>query len=167
MRLLLILLLAALPALAGGGKAPTSTVSFHLEGGAGDGPKMVFKQLVAGKQRHFRYTPEITHKQVAAFHPFQSEAGDFGVALQLNKIGRQRLYTFSTQHSGKWLAAQVNGRVVDAVIIDKGVTDGFIVIWKGISDPELQALELAIPRVGQSKEEWKKRVKQLKKEFKK
>lgn len=152
--------------IAGGKKAPSSTVSFHLEGGAGDGPKMVFPQMVAGQNRHFRITPELTHNQVVAFSSFPSETGDYGLVLQLNKTGRQRLYSVSAANNGKWLIAQANGRVVDAVTIDQAVSDGYIVIWKGISGPEIKALELSIPRIGDDKKEWKKRVKEIKKELK-
>ena len=34
-------------------------------------------------------------------------------------------------NQGRWMIAQVNGRVVDGVLIDKQIGDGFIVIWKG------------------------------------
>ncbi len=163
---IIALLSITIVSLAGGKRTPTSSVSFHLEGGAGDGPKMVFPQMVAGEERYFRKTPEIAQNQVVAFSSFASEIGDYGLVLQLNRVGRQRLNAVSASNNGKWLIAQANGRIVDAVQIDRAVSDGLIVIWKGISGPEIKGLELMIPRIGDDKKAWKARVKKIKKELK-
>ncbi len=127
---------------------------------------MVFSQVVAGQDRYFRKTPEITHNQIVAFSSFPSEIGDYGLVLQLNSVGTRRLNSISAANNGKWLIAQANGRIVDAVQIDRAVSDGLIVIWKGISSPEIKGLELMIPRIGDDKKAWKARVKKIKKELK-
>lgn len=165
-RTLLCLLLVCGFTYGAGEKAPKSTVSFHLESDGGEGPKMVFPQLVAGTERHFRFTPEITTTQVVAFRPFPSDRGDYGMVLQLNQVGKNRLASTTAANVGKWMIAQANGRVVDGVVIDQAVTDGLIVIWKGISLPEVRVLETMIPRIGEDRKAWKKRVKNLKKQIK-
>ena len=45
----------------------------------------------------------------------------------------------------------VNGRVVDAVLIDKQVDDGYMVIWKGIGKAEIDAFDAMVPRIGEKK----------------
>lgn len=167
MRQIIVILLAAamafLPSLpqahAGGKKAPKFSVSFHIQTHQGEGPKMVFKQLVAGQERWFRIIPEITTKDVQAYRTFASEIGDFGLELQLNDRARKRLFTFSSTNIGKWLLAQANGRVVDGVKIDQPIRDGRIVIWKGISAQEVRALEGTLPYIGETPAQFKARKK--------
>jgi len=161
-RLLLItacLVASALPAAASGKKGDNAGISFHLETEEGGNPKMVFKQLVAGKERWFQTTPEITTKTIASFSPFPSDdESSYGVAIQLDRRGSNRLAAMTTANKDKFLVAVVNGRVVDAVIIDKQVTDGMIVIWKGVALPEIKAFDKVKPRLGEDYKTWKKRL---------
>ena len=159
-RILLItacLVASILPAAASGQKGKAG-ISFHLETEEGGNPKMVFKQLVAGKERWFGTTPEITNMGIASFSPFPSEdESSYGVAIQLDRRSSNRLAALSIANKDKFLVAVVNGRVVDAVIIDKQVTDGMIVIWKGVTLPEIKAFDKVKPRLGEDYKTWKKR----------
>jgi hypothetical protein len=49
------------------------------------------------------------------------------------------------------MIAMVNGRVVDAVIVDKQIDDGVLVIWKGIGQAEVDAFDSQVPRIGEKK----------------
>lgn len=152
-------LLAAPPLLAGGDK-PVGGVSFHLETEAGGNPKMVFEQLVAGQQRFFHRTPEISTRDVVAFSPFPAEdPGSYGVVLQLGRRGANRLSAVTAANQGRWLCALINGNVVDAVLIDQQVNDGMLVIWKGITLPEIKQFDKVCPRLGQEGKEGKKKRK--------
>lgn len=161
MRILLsisCLILCALPASASGKKDQTG-ISFHLETEAGGNPKMVFQQNLSGKERHFHRTPEISTRDILAFSPFPSEQeGTYGVVLQLSQRGKNRLAATTIANPDRWLVAAVNGRMVDAVIIDKQVTDGMIVIWKGVTLPEIKAFDKVVPRLGEDPKTWKKRL---------
>jgi len=161
-RLLLLtacLAACALPAAASGKKGDNAGISFHLQTEEGGNPKMVFKQLVAGKERWFSTTPEISTRDVASFSPFPAEdQGSYGVAVQLDRRGANRLAALTTANKDKFLVAVVNGRVVDAVIIDKQVTDGILVIWKGVNLPEIKAFDKVKPRLGEDQKTWKKRL---------
>lgn len=145
--------------LGAGKKAPDLTVSFHLQ--AEPGSRQVFKQLTAGKEVLFNKSAEIATKDIQAFSPFPSEDGQsYGVVFQLNKVAAGRLRSLSTAHQGKLLLAVVNGQVRDAVVIDKPVVDGLIVVWKWISLAEIKLADQHIPRIGEDMKTWKKRLKE-------
>ncbi|MBK1827185.1 hypothetical protein [Haloferula rosea] len=153
-RLLTILLVAAtaLPSLAGGKKQTMAGFAFHLETQPGENPKMVFPQFVAGKERVFRRVPEISTKDVEAFNPFPSQDGQgFGVLLKLKGGAANRLSGVTAANTGKWMIARVNGRIVDAVRIDQQITDGEMVIWKGLSQAEIAGMDKKLPRIGERK----------------
>ena len=150
---LLSLLIFALPsAVFASGKAQTkAAVSFHMETEATDNPKMIFAQLAAGQTRYFRRMPEITIKDVTSFAPFPSDAGgdDYGIVFNLKDNAAKRLATTTNVNQGRWMIAQVNGRVADGVFIDKQVDDGRIVIWKGVTLADITIFDEALPRAGQ------------------
>lgn len=149
-------MLAALvfaPAASAGGKAgEIPTVSFHIEMEATDNPKMIFPHVIEGQTRYFARSPDITSKDVAAFGPFPSEDGaSYGVAFQLKPAASRRLAAVTAVNSGRWMISTVGGRVVDGVIIDKQVTDGFIIIWQGITLAEIELYDKLAPRIGAPK----------------
>ena len=152
------LLLCALPS-PGAGKENESGVSFHLETNEGGNQKMVFKQVAAGKERFFHRTPEIATRDVVAFSPFPSEdEGTYGVVVKLDPRAGNRLKAVTAANVGRWLIAVVNGRAVDVVVIDQQITDGMLVIWKGVTLQEVKAFDKLKPRFGEDKKAWKKRL---------
>lgn len=149
---LLIVLCPGLNAIAGGKKGAKSGISFHLQAERTDNPKMVFVQPTNGEQVPYRRNPEIMTKDLAAFDPFPSQDGEgYGAKLQLKPAARNRLAAITNANVNRWLLAMVNGRVVDAVIIDRQIDDGFLVIWKGIGKAEIDVLDSQIPRIGEKK----------------
>ena len=135
---------------AGGKAGELGMVTFHLEiDPSGATPKIAFSQMDNSKLRYFLRTPEVTMKDMLAFSPIPSGAGDdYGLVFQLKPAARQRLYALSVANPGKYLLAQANGRVVDGVWIDKPVTDGVLVIWKGITTGDIKLFDKALPRIG-------------------
>jgi len=154
-RLFAIAILSLCPGLtaqAGGKKGEDSGISFHMQGDPSDNPKMIFQQLNAGQQMVFRRVPDFTTKDIAAFNPFPSQDGQgFGAVLQLKPTAKNRLFAVTNANINRWMLAIVNGRKVDAVLIDKGVEDGHLVIWKGIGAAEIEAFDKEVPRIGESK----------------
>ncbi|MCH7226778.1 hypothetical protein [Haloferula sp. A504] len=152
LRAILLLILVAVPLQAGGKKEGAAGIAFHLETNPGDNPKMIFTQFVAGRERVFRRVPEIGPTDIAAFNPFPSQDGDgYGVLLKLKGGPTNRLSAITAANMGRWMIARVNGRIVDGVIIDQQVTDGEMVIWKGIALAEINELDKRIPRIGERK----------------
>lgn len=135
---------------AGGGKKEQKlSVSFHMETEATDNPKMIFTQLTNGKQRSFSRSPDIATKDLVSFNTFPAQDGeDYGVIFKLKGSATNRFSAITTANQGRWMVSQINGRVVDGILIDKTVNDGFIVIWKGISLADIAMLDEQMPRIG-------------------
>jgi preprotein translocase subunit SecD len=155
---LTLALLALLPAtsFAGGKASKKVNVSFHMETEAADNPKMIFAQEVQGKQRVFRRVPELSNKDILSQVAFMADNGTHGVTLKLNERATQRWSMLSTANNGRWVVAQVNGRVCDVFLIDQQITDGIVVIWKNVTVEEVGELDKAYPRIGQENTKKKK-----------
>lgn len=152
LRALLVGLLFLTPLYAGSNKKKESHVSFHIETTQGDNPKLIFPAQVAGQQRVFRRHPVVLTSDISAFNPFPSTAGEgYGVVFQLKPGGRNRLEGETAQNISRWMVARINGRLVDAVVIDQPISDGQIVIWKGVSLAEIGMLDADFPRIGADK----------------
>jgi len=118
---------------------------------------MVFSQIDNGKTRYFRRMPEATSNDIVAFSPFPAEGTDgYGMVFKLKENVAHRFAAVSNMNQGRWLVAQMNGRVVDAVIIDKGINDGLLVIWKGATLNDVQLFDAAMPRIGREGQKKKK-----------
>jgi hypothetical protein len=140
------------PLHASGKKGEPSGISFHLQGEENDNPKMMIVLPTNGKNTPYRRLPEVVTKDIAAFAPFPSRDGDgFGVLLQLKPAVRNRWAAITASNVNRWVMAMVNGRAVDAVMIDKQITDGQMVIWKGIGEGEIAAFDEMVPRIGEEK----------------
>lgn len=154
-RFVAIALLSLCPGLtahAGGKKGEKSGISFHMQGDPTDHEKMIFPQLTNGQELVYRRNPEFMTKDIAAFNPFPSQDGEgYGVVLQLKPGAKNRLAAVTSANTGRWMIAMVNGRLVDAVLIDKQVEDGLLVIWKGIGGAEIEAFDSQVPRIGEKK----------------
>jgi hypothetical protein len=151
-RLLSLLLLLACPSYGGDKKGKNIAVSFHMETYANNNPKNMYTQNVAGKVRYFQKAPEITNKDIVAFSPFLADNEvDYGAVFRLRGSAASRLENITAANQGRLLAAVVNGRFVDNVMIDQPVKDGFIVIWNGIQDAELKEYDKLMPRIDKEK----------------
>lgn len=160
---LAVLLMLPSASLAGGKKQPPVSVSFHIQGDAGEGNKMVFPFTTAGQEIYFRKHPEFSAQDVVAFQSFPADdPASYGLVLQLNKVARQRLAAMSASNNGKFLLAMVNGTVRDAVLIDRQVDDGLLVIWQRIGAAEVRAADMLMPRIGEDAKAWKRRMKEQK-----
>jgi len=149
--LLLALLLPA-PALAGGDRKEEAGIAFHLETPGGDNPKLIFPAFVAGQQRNFRRLPVVSTNDIQSFNPFPSRDGaGYGLLLKLKRNAANRLTGETSNNVGRWMISRINGRPVDAVVIDQPIRDGEIVIWKGVALSEVQALDKMFPRIGERK----------------
>lgn len=140
------------PVFAGGKKENKASVTFHMETEGTDNPKMIFPQMANGQTRYFRRTSEVSLKDITAFSPFPADGDQgFGLVLKLKPNAVNRLAALTSANQGRWLISQVNGRAVDGVLIDKTVNDGFIVIWKGVTDADIAILDKEMPRIGAEK----------------
>lgn len=137
-------------ATAGGKKQPKLSVTFHMETEATDNPKMIFPQMTNNQRRFFRRVPEIGTRDIVSYNPFPSEFGDgdFGAVFQLKGNVAGRLAAITNANQGRWMISQVNGRVVDGVMIDRQISDGKLVIWKGLTLADVALLDEELGRTG-------------------
>jgi len=166
MRLFLITLLSlsvTSSVFAFGKKPPKNRLTFHLQGQASDGPKMVFPLPVGGKRLFFRKSPMTFTKEIVAFLPFYAEDGTAGATFQFRTETARRIAALTNQNRQKWVVAMLNGRPVDAVFIEKPVTDGKLVIWQGMKQAEVVSFDYIIPHIGESRKQWQQRLKDHKK----
>ncbi|NJM37374.1 MAG: hypothetical protein HC845_05625 [Akkermansiaceae bacterium] len=149
--ILMTVFLALAPSVfASGKKEVKSSVSFHLESDGNDNPRMISEMVHNGKKRYFRRLPEINTKDIVSFNPFPSEINDsYGIVFRLTPVATGRLAAVTASNQGKYLMAQINGRLVDGVLIDKEINDGFVVIWKGATLGDIQLLDQDKPRLGE------------------
>lgn len=152
-RLLPLLWLFALPALApGGGKSPGLSVSFHAEGDEFEGQRMVRadpEKGPDGKKHFFRISPVVTNKNFKGFAVFPADDGSFGAAFKLDNSGWESLLQTAAIDSGKLMRVIVNGRPVDFLRIDKPRrNDHTIVVWKGLSEEDVKALRAKYKELG-------------------
>lgn len=134
------------------GKADNkASLSFHIETEASDNPKMIFPHtLNDGQTRYFRRLPEVSTKDVVSYSPFPSDTGDgYGAVFRLKESAAKRFSALTNINQGKWLVAQVNGRLVDAVFIDQPINDGLLVVWKGITLADLSIFDKSTKRSGE------------------
>ncbi len=141
------------PALAGGKAGEDAVVSFHMETDHAENPKMVVPVQAGGKTRYFRRMPEIVMRDIAAFRPFPGDdnANTYGIVFQLKNAASRRLANITNANQGRMMLAMTNGRPVDMVLIDQTVDDGFIVIWKGVTEADIRLYDDAVPRIGEEK----------------
>jgi hypothetical protein len=144
------------PSQAAGKKDTPATASFHLETDPTDNPKMTFQQAAGGRMRTFSRVPEVSSKDVLSFAPFPADDGSYGVLFSLKGHAAQRLAAVTNMGQGRFLIAQLNGRTVDGVLIDKPVEDGKLVIWKGATLADIAVLDESYPRIGQEGKKKKK-----------
>ncbi len=146
-----VVLALAPAAIAGGKKEAKSTVSFHMETAGTDNPKMIVPQDIGGKPRFFMRSPEIDSKDIQSFAPFPSEVPDqYGIVFRVKPAVVGRLAAVTNVNQGRWMITQLNGRVVDGVVIDKQVEDGRLVVWSGVTLQDIALLDQQYPRTGES-----------------
>ena len=122
-----------------------------METDANDNPKMIVSAPVNGQNRFFRRMPEVSTKDIASFNPFPSDAGgdDYGIVFRLNASAAKRFAAITAANQNRWLLAEINGRTVDGVQIDKEIDDGFVVVWKGATLNDVKLFDSFLPRCGQ------------------
>ena len=161
----MVSLIAAFSAEAGGKKKAPISITFHLEANSMEGRKLSIPVDTKMGKKFIQKSPTFTTKDFVAYHPFVSphENEMYGVALQLNKTASTRLRAISAAYKGKYIIANVNGKVVDMLYIDKQVDGRVITIWRGIDPKFFTLVNPVLPRIGEKPEQWKARLKKEKK----
>jgi hypothetical protein len=142
-----LLLIALLPLLVGFSKKSTFSITFHAQAEENDMRKTMFPMQLEGRQIMFKIVPEISQVNIVAYHPFDTETGDKGVAMQLDFRGRGSLEMATRSRRGEFLLAMVNGQPVDYLVMDEVIDNGLITIWRGCTDELYKEMGKKYPRI--------------------
>ncbi len=148
-----------------GKKKPPLSITFHLEAGSAEGRKLSIPVQTKMGKKFIQKSPVFSTKDFMAYHTFVSPHTNenYGVSLQLTKTAAQRLSYISAQNKSRYIIANINGAVVDMLYIDKQVDGRVITIWRGVDPRFISIVNPLLPKIGETKDAWKKRLKSEKK----
>lgn len=140
----------ALLSIGAGKKYQLYLVTFHVEGEMTDNPKMITPVKLGAEHRQYYFSkiPSFTDHDIAWFYPFTSRDGaSFGVAFKLKDHAAQELKGITLTNQGKLLGIRCSNAPIQAVLIDRPIDDGVIVIWEGLSQDHLKEFKRRFPHV--------------------
>ena len=123
-------------------------ITVHVQTDQIEHPSELMKLPIAGQQMTFRKIPEFSQRSISGFEPFEAENNEgYGVVLQLDTKGRTALELASQQNRGMAILTMVNATPIDMVEIDKPITDGRFIIWRGLSKKTIDEMDKFYPRI--------------------
>ncbi len=135
---------------AGGQKTKGHVVSFHIEGDQTDNPKFntPIKLGAENRQYYFSSVPTFTDPDIAWFYPFTAADGvSYGAAFRFKEYAAAELKGISLTNQGKLLGIRCSTAPLQAVLIDRPIDDGVVVIWSGLSQANLEEFQKKFPHV--------------------
>ena len=135
-----------------GASKPKVTVRFHVQVNEVTGEPFSMNTRAPGSNENLTLSKvsSINETDIKAIYPFPAPDGSIGCAFRLDAHGQLMINTLSTESRGATLVGFINGRPVTAMLIDRQITDGMVVINQGILPEELQLLVKAFPVLGQN-----------------
>lgn len=147
---LFALLLATVFTASAGGKSPGPYIGIHVQGDEFEGSKFVKPNTVNGETKFFRILPDVTTRHFSAFQAFVSEDGaSYGAALRLNDEGVRAMNVMCSTSQGRLARTIVNGKLLDVIHIDKSPADGYVIVWGGLNEADLQLMSKKLQRLDQ------------------
>ncbi len=145
-----ILLASALWCEGAGKKYKLYIVTFHVEGDDKDNPKMVTPVKLGQEHRQYYFSnlPTFTDKDIAWFYPFTAADGvSYGAAFRFKEHAARQLKDVTLVNHGKLLGLRCSDAPLQAVLIDRPIDDGVVVIWSGLQQRHLKEFEKYFPHV--------------------
>ena len=133
-----------------GNKYKLYLVTFHLEGEETDNPKMITPVKLGAEHRQYYFSklPSFTDHDIAWFFPFTASDGvSFGAAFRLKEHAAIELKAITLTNQGKLLGLPCSDAPLQAVLIDRPIDDGVIVVWSGLQQRHLQEFRKRFPHV--------------------
>lgn len=90
--------------------------------------------------KYYNRMPILSLKHCDKFRSFINPDGSYGIVIYLKEEYRNRLYSTTIEHQGRNLLPIVNGLAFEPTYIDRGITDGKLVIWNGLNGYDLKRL---------------------------
>jgi hypothetical protein len=153
--LLAVALAAAANAHAAAQKPPPVSIRFYGEAGREGGNFSEKANLLAnGREVYMGSMPLVTEHEVRSFHVFPSPRNDGTMAayLRLDDHGTRLLQQHTQANRGSYILVFFNGRHLVDLYIGKAVRDDIAYIPSGLTQTDVEFLEMAFPRYGHEDE---------------
>lgn len=152
-RVFSLALLLWLPLAAQAAKAPDITIRLNAEGDPKEGQTFTVPVTLTNppKEISVRIVPIITEKDIVAIYPFTTADGGIGAYFKLDANGRNKLEQHTASQRDTMVVAFINGRVGCAMMVDKKITDGILLIASGLLPMEVALLQSKYPTIGDEK----------------
>ena len=138
--------------MAAGSKAKGFVVTFHLEGDETETSKFVTPVKLGSEHRQyfFRKMPAFTDADIQWFYPFVAQDGQsYGAAFRLKDHKAEELTGITVANQGRLFGTRVLDAPLRAVLIDRPINDGVVVIWSGLSQNHVKLIGTKIMHVEQ------------------
>jgi hypothetical protein len=150
--ILITLLLSGLvcACLGAGKKYKLYLVTFHLEASKTDNPKMVTPVKLGSDHRQYFFDkiPSFTDHDIRWFYPFSADDGvSYGAAFKFKDHSTTELKAITLTNQGKLLGLRCSDAPLQAVLIDRPISDGIVVVWNGLQQKHLQEFRKRFPHV--------------------
>jgi hypothetical protein len=151
-RLLILLAVAAAPfwCEAGGKKTKGLAVTFHVEAEQTDNPKFITPVKLGKEHRQYFFSkvPTFSDKDIKWFYPFTAADGvSYGAAFRLKDHSATELKGVTLTNQGKLMGLRCSDAPLQAVLIDRPIDDGIIVVWSGLQQRHLEEFREKFPHV--------------------
>lgn len=103
--------------------------------------------------RMYNRMPLMSLKHFEKFKSFMADDGSYGIVLYTPKEYRTRLFTETQQNIGKHLLPVIDGLAFEPMEIDRGITDGQLIIWGGLNGYDLKRISETVDPVNEEMEE--------------
>lgn len=133
-----------------GTQSQKTLLAFHLEGQETDNPKMIVPVKLGTDHRQYFFSkiPSFTDRDVLWFYPFTAADGvSYGAAFRLKEHAAQELKALSLTNQGRLLGLRCADAPMQAVVIDRPIDDGVVVVWMGLQQKHLQQFRKKFPHV--------------------
>ncbi|HRQ89313.1 MAG TPA: hypothetical protein PLA50_10975 [Bacteroidia bacterium] len=133
-----------------GQKYKLSLVTFHTEGEETDNPKMIVPVKLGDDHRQYFFSklPVFSDHDIAWFYPFTASDGvSFGAAFRFKEHAAIQLKSITLTNQGRLLGIRCSTAPLQAVLIDRPIDDGVVVIWSGLQQKHLQEFRKRFPHV--------------------
>jgi hypothetical protein len=133
-----------------GTQSQKGLLAFHLEAQQTDNPKMIVPVKLGSDHRQYFFSkiPSFTDRDIVWFYPFTAADGvTFGAAFRLKEHAAQELKALTLTNQGRLLGLRCADAPMQAVLIDRPIDDGVIVVWMGLQQKHLQMFRKKFPHV--------------------
>jgi len=140
-------------ALMAGANHPKVSIRFHTEANPKSGSSFIVSAKMPDSDQPVTLSKfaDIAEDDIVAIYPFPAADGTLGCAFKLDEHGRVSLDSISQQYHGTLLFAFINTRPVAAMMIDRRVSDGILMIPRGVRPEEVALMRKSFPVLGEKK----------------